>query len=164
MRLMNILKDLKKEEGIFKIKLNNFNNKEFEHQILRKHKDQWPITFDTATFPMNDFIGNVTKINNNICSVRGHYMGKMREIDNVKIIDPAVIREGQRIMISEHVNINGQMELVATTKRIIEGKFANVNFTNVGWSDDKSSEYIRVDIHTGECKAIKDKANYSNYV
>jgi len=96
---------------------------------------------------MRDFIANVTKFEADICSVRGVYRGRMRELRNVRAYIP--FKAGERTMVTEHVDINGRFGFIATKKRILLG---DLNFVNVGWSDEHRSRRLTVDIYTGEVR------------
>jgi hypothetical protein len=131
----------------------NKNVVEFK-PILLKNNAQYkfnnrgkPLVWYTATSKMVDFIGNVTSINKNKCEVRGVYSGKMQNIKNIRIVDCAINRIGERVMITEHVNIFGKFELIATKCRILYG---DTNFINVGYPE----HYAIVDIYTGEHRIV----------
>jgi hypothetical protein len=107
----------------------------------------------TATLDMRDFIGNISKNNDDqIYEINGVYRGifrkglKARSLENRKLII------SERVMITEHLNVNGQFELVISKKRILDG---NLNFINIGWSDEKECDYLRIDYYTGEARVIK---------
>jgi hypothetical protein len=53
-------------------------------------------------------------------------------------------------MVTEHINVAGGFDMLATTKRILDLKNPNLNFVNVGWTNNKESRYIRIDPYTGE--------------
>lgn len=121
-------------------------------------KNAWPVKFFTATTDLKDFIGNVVKINsNNTCSVKGVYRGKMLTLKNIRIGESGIIKD-KRVMVSEHLNVDGKMELIATLKRILLG---GMNFINIGWSNKTESHITRIDIYTGETKLIYGGPNVS---
>jgi len=105
--------------------------------------------FWTATSNMKDFIANITSIEQNKCSVKGLYYGRIVDVKNIKIVDYNIKNIGQRIMVTEHIDVSGKLELIATTKRII-CPINNVNFINIG----TSYKYKRIDIYNGETREI----------
>jgi hypothetical protein len=123
--------------------------KEQEYTIDRSSKEEWPVQFYTNTTDLRDFIGNVTTINNGRCSVKGVYRGVMRELKNVRICSPEIKKSGDRVMVTEHVNVSGKFDFIATKKRILSN---TCHFVNVGWSSDRQSKYLIVDIYTGEVR------------
>jgi len=129
-------------------------DKEFKINKPLNKLGAWPIMFYTATTDMRDFIGNITQIDNGKCAIKGVYRGQMAEMKGVFIKEDKIKRIGQRVMVTEHLNVNGQLELIATIKRIINITDSNLNFVNIGWSDEKDCEYLRIDIYTGESKTL----------
>ena len=102
----------------------------------------------TATNRMTDFIGNVTHIKDGMCDVRGVYLSTMQCIKNIKIVDKLISKIGHRVMVTEHIDIEGKLELIATKKRILYG---DLNFINIG----SPNKYIMIDVYTGKFKLIE---------
>lgn len=122
-------------------------SQEQKYIIKQDWPDEWAVKFFTATTDMRDFIGNVTEIVGNKCSVRGIYRGSNRVINNIIIIDNQIKKVGDRVIVSEHVNIKGNLEFIATKKRILQ---KDINFINIGWSNTIESRYLRIDVYTGQ--------------
>jgi hypothetical protein len=57
---------------------------------------------------------------------------------------------GMRVFVSEHLNINGQMEWLLTSHPILKSE-NNINFVNFG----HKNHHLRVDYYTGESCVIK---------
>ena len=96
----------------------------------------WPVHFWTATTDIKDFIGNIkTILPDGKCDVDCLYRGEQICLQNVVIKDKSIKRIGQRVMLTEHININGEFEIIATIKRIISLEKSGLNFINIGWSD-----------------------------
>jgi hypothetical protein len=126
------------------------NSKKHKYKIYQFDIKEWKVQCLTATTDMRDFIGNITFIDGCYCTAKGVYRGKMTEVRNVRVLDPK-FRVGQRVMVSEHLNINGEMDFLASTKRVLKD---NINFINFGWSNEGHSRCCRVDIYTGEHKEV----------
>ena len=107
---------------------------------------EWPVQFCTATTDMKDFIGNVSSIGGGKCSVRGVYRGRDREVRGVTVASPDVKKVGDRVMVTEHVGVDGKFGFLATKRRILKG---DLNFACVGWSNEERCRYVRVDVYTG---------------
>ena len=136
------------------------NSRKLSYVLPPDRPTQKPIRFYTATTDIKDFIGNVIKVEEDNVQVKCLYRGSDCELQKVRPLEK--LKEGQRVMITEHLNVNGELELVATTKRILPGNSRNdLNFVNFGWSDDKGSKYIRIDVYTGETLEINGPPNYS---
>jgi len=131
---------------------------EFKIQKPESKMKSWPVLFYTATTDMRDFIANITSINGHMCSVKGVYRGNMKDLKSVIVKEDKINKIGQRVMVTEHINVNGKLELLATTKRIINLTDSNLNFVNVGWSDELDCDFYRIDIYTGEFKVLKGDA------
>jgi len=124
--------------------------KTVEHRIASK-KGEWAIKSITGTTDMTDWIGNVTKIHGKLCSVRGVYRGKMRELQKIRVESSDIKKVGDRVMVTEHLNVAGKFDFIATKKRVlVQGKTAGINFLNLGWSNEYGSRYLVIDIYTGE--------------
>jgi hypothetical protein len=122
------------------------------HKLEKKPNEEWPVKFYTATHQMNDFIGNIVESDENSCSVRGVYNGYMQVVRNVKIgIDCHMAKKGERVMVTEHLNVDGKLEFLATKSRILIG---DLNFINIGWSNGNKCRFQRIDVYTGESKII----------
>ena len=122
------------------------------YEIAQEQVSEEPFSSTTCTSNMHEFIGNVVSIGRERCVVRGVYYGKMCEVPNVKIIDKKVNRIGQRVMGTEHLAVNGNLEIVASTKPILQN---NINFINFGWKTKDYFRQLRIDIYTGESVEIK---------
>ncbi len=123
-------------------------NKATSISIKNTEKDGSFTKFYTATTQMKDFIGNILSINQKYCVVKGVYQGQMQEIKNIKIcFDGAKI--GERVMVTEHLDLDGRFELLATKHRILQG---DLNFINCGWKSGNKINYYRIDIYTGLSK------------
>jgi hypothetical protein len=132
-----------------------------ECMIERQHANEWPIQSYTCTSPMSDFIGDIESIDGDKCSVKGVYRGKLLRIKNIKVMSSEIKKPGDRVMVTEHLNVNGHFELLATKKRILlqpmlENR-STVNFINIGWSNDDRSRYLVVDIYTGNFRERTNK-------
>jgi len=114
--------------------------------------DSYPVKFYTATTNMKDFIGNITNISGNKCSVKGVFYGTIKEMHNVIIHSPKINKVGERVMVSEHITVDGRLELIATKERILKN---DVNFINIGWSNQIECRYLRIDIYTGDCRELR---------
>lgn len=119
--------------------------------------DGWQkTTFETATTGMKDWIGNIQEIlevpekNEIFLTVKGVYEGRMQTLKGIKWREPGKPKQGQRVMITEHVNVAGAFDMLATTKRILDLKNPNLNFVNVGWTNGKIDRFLRIDPYTGE--------------
>jgi hypothetical protein len=112
-----------------------------------------PTSFFTATSTMKDFIGNIVSIKDKKCIVKGIYEGKMREVKNIEIVEENIKNIGERVMVTEHINTCGTFELLASKKRILMG---DINFINFGWKTGNKTQYIRVDVYTGNHKLIEE--------
>lgn len=122
------------------------------YEIEKRFDNEESFSSVTCTSNMYEFIGNVVAINKNKCIVRGVYYGKMVEVPNVRIVDPKINKIGQRVMGTEHISVDGKLEIVASTKPILK---KNINFVNIGWRTKNSFRQLRIDIYTGESLEIK---------
>lgn len=131
---------------------------------IDKPAGEWrPINFGTATTNMKDWIGNVRALkempeNDEVfCVVEGVYDGKMRKIPNVKLRE-TIKMIGERVMVTEHINVAGGFDMLATKKRILDSGNPDLNWINIGWSNDQQSQYLRVDPYTGEVRKCVGEA------
>ncbi len=122
---------------------------DMEYEIQRISEDEIAFESFTCTNTMKDGIGNITAINlsDGVCSVKCVLRGVERKIDNVAIWDDRIKNIHDRVMITEHIGINGRLKLVATKERILKQDF---NFFNFGWESNNSRRLISVDIYTGD--------------
>lgn len=132
--------------------------------ILKKEKDDMrPVNFFTATTDMRDWIGNIRDIQatdkDTFCIVEGVYRGIKRKVKNIKVRlqNPKI---GERVMVTEHINVVGGFDLLATKGRLLDLAKPDLNFINIGWSNKEQCFYLRVDPYTGEtqnciCGAIR---------
>lgn len=128
-------------------------NLDRKYSLSKISENSMPIKFFTATNLMRDAIGNILNIDGNFCRAKGFIWG-YKELGGIKIIDKSINSIGQRIMISEHIDVNGHFELVATTKKILT--IGNINFINIGWKDKDIIKYLRIDPYTGEHIVVKE--------
>lgn len=136
------------------------DDKEHRYYLRRRDEKEWAVKFFTATTDMRDCIGNITEICGENCRAKAIYRGKEVELSNILIKNPTIKNIGERIMITEHLNVNGTMELIATKKRILNG---DLNFINIGWSDIIGSRYLRIDVYTGNSIALAGEPNFSHF-
>lgn len=122
---------------------------ERRYRIERRSQDEIPFESFTCTHTMADGIGNVTELDadQGLCSVRAVLRGVERELQNVRVWDDRIVKVGERVMVTEHLNVSGQIELVATKERILKQDF---NFFNFGWETPQGRRVLTVDIYTGE--------------
>lgn len=138
--------------------------KEVDAKIDRKNTNEWPVQFFTSTTNMKDWIGNVTKIAGDVCSVKGVYRGGMVEINNIQVCNDEIRQLGDRVMVTEHMDVDGRMGFIATKRRVlVTSKGSAVNYACVGWSDDKRCRYLRFDVYTGEHKIFEQEPVYNLY-
>lgn len=136
---------------------------EVDVQIEKKSDAEWPVQFYTSSTDVKDWVGNVTKIEGGKCSVRGVYRGSMCELTNIRICDDS-IKNGARVMVTEHLGIDGKMGFIATKRRVLLGGSGSaLNFVNIGWSDEKKCRYVRFDVYTGESTVLECGPVYSLY-
>lgn len=131
---------------------------------INKPKGDWrPINFGTATTNMKDWIGNVRELREIpekgeiLCIVEGVYEGRMRKIPNIKLRE-MIKKIGERVMVTEHINVAGGFDMLATKKRILDSGNPDFNWINIGWSNDKECKYLRIDPYTGETKECTGQA------
>ena len=138
------------------------SGKKEKFYIPRAGHDEWPVKFWTCTTDIRDFIANTTQMHDTKCSVKGVYRGYQSDLHNVRICDKVIKNINERVMVMEHLDVNGNMELIATKKRVLlDGEQSGINFLNVGWSNEVECKYLRIDIYTGECKEIVTGPNFS---
>lgn len=124
-------------------------DKNVVYTIGRESSEEWPVKFFTATTDMKDWIGNIVAIDGNTVSVEGYYRGTKQKISRIKpIIDNIKINE--RVMVTEHLSVCGKFQMLATKKRILDLSQPELNFINIGWSNEKRCRYLRIDPYTGE--------------
>lgn len=133
-------------------------NIENEYHVHKTSDSEWPIYFNTCTTDLRDFIGNITKIEDKKCCVKGVYRGKIVEMRNVIIYDKNIEKLNERIMITEHMDISGRMNFIATKKRILTNL---PHWVNIGWSNEQRSRYVRIDVYTGEFINLEGRSNTS---
>lgn len=123
------------------------------YEMSRESSDERRFECFECTNTMKDGIGNVTAIDDKrgTCSVKAVLRGQEREFVNVRILDTQISKVHERVMVTEHIRIDGQIELVATKRRILKGDF---NFFKFGWSDGQRRRTVKVDIYTGESKTL----------
>lgn len=132
-------------------------NEKFVYEIDKPEGDWHPINFGTATTGMKDWIGNVRDLkeipekDEILCVVEGIYEGKMRKVPNIKLRE-MIGKIGERVMVTEHVNIAGGFDMLATKKRILDMGNKDLNWINIGWSNDNECRWLRIDPYTGEVK------------
>jgi len=139
-------------------------DKEIDAKIDRRHTNEWPVQFFTSTTNMKDWIGNVTQIADGLCSVKGVYRGGIVEMHNIRVCDSAISKHGDRVMVTEHMDVDGKMGFIATKRRVlVTNRGSAVNYACVGWSNDKRCRYLRFDVYTGEHKIFEQEPVYSLY-
>ncbi|MCK5610104.1 hypothetical protein KAR91_49985 [Candidatus Pacearchaeota archaeon] len=137
-------------ETVFKKKFTPIVNKiNQEYEIKRNSDDEIPFESWTCTNTMKDGIGNVTTLDldRGFCSVKAVLRGVEREFHNVVIWDNRIQSVYDRVMVTEHLRIDGKPELVATKERILKQDF---NYFNFGWESVNCRRVITVDIYTGD--------------
>lgn len=109
--------------------------------------------FYTLTTDIRDFIGNIKSIDGDKCTVFGLYRGKERLIKNIRIVQP--VKVGDRIIVTEYINLDGKFQLIATKSRILMQKNPWLTFINVGWlNTNNNGFYYRIDPYFGGFKTI----------
>lgn len=132
---------------------------EVEHRISQKGDEEWPVSFNTATSPeLKDFIGDVVDIYDGKCTVKGVYRGRMQEVRNIRICSSDIKKVKDRVMVTEHMDVSGRLDFIATKKRVL---FDVCHWVNVGWSDEKRCRHLRVDLYTGDCSEVTAAPNMS---
>ncbi len=131
---------------------------------IDKPKGEWhPVQFNTATTNMTDWIGNIRELKEIpekgeiLCVVEGVYEGKMRHVSNIKLCE-TINKIGERVMVTEHMNVAGGFDMLATKKRILYEGNRDINWINIGWSNDSQSKFLRIDPFTGEVKECISEA------
>jgi hypothetical protein len=133
-------------------------NIENTYSIHKVSDSEWPVYFNTCTTDLRDFIGNIVKIENKKCVVKGVYRGRIVEMRNVIIYDDNIKNINDRIMITEHMDISGKINFIATKKRILSNL---PHWINIGWSNEQRCRYVRIDIYTGEFINLESGPNTS---
>lgn len=134
----------------------------FEHRISRQDDSEWPVSFNTATSPeLKDFIGNVVAIYDGKCTVKGVYRGKIQEVRNIRICSDDIKKVKDRVMVTEHMDVSGRLDFIATKKRVL---FDTCHWVNVGWSNEKRCRHLRVDLYTGDCREVTCASNTSFFI
>ena len=129
------------------------SDKEVVYYFDRKDDKERSVKFYTATTDMKDWIGKIRKItNNNKVSVEGIYRGKNQTLNNIILVGLKNPRIGERVMVTEHIDVSGQFNMLATKKRIQDLRKPELNFINIGWSTDKQCRYLRIDPYIGNTK------------
>lgn len=137
-------------EDVFKKKFTPIVNKiDQEYEIKRENDNEIPFESWTCTNSMKDGIGNVTALDldRGLCSVKAVLRGIEREFHNIVIWDNRIQKIHDRVMITEHLRIDGKPELVATKERILRQDF---NYFNFGWESASCRRVVTVDIYTGD--------------
>lgn len=124
--------------------------------IEKESGDEVPVQYFTATTDMKDWIGTVREITENngekLLSVEGVYRGTKQLIKGIKCRDSNIKKVGDRVMVTEHLNVAGSFDMIATKSRIIDLQKPDLNFVNIGWTNKDHCRYLRVDPYTGETK------------
>lgn len=144
-------------ENIFAKIRTPLSNTDTFYIVERPCAEAQPYHCFTATTDMRDWIGNVTKLwteddGRTFCSVKGVYRGKQGEYTKIRVIDSAIQKVGQRVMVTEHLDVSGKLEFIASTKRLISVTESEMNFINIGWIVEGQFHHMRVDPYTGEAK------------
>lgn len=148
-----------KQDSIFVALKPILGSQEVVYSIGRNSSEEWPIKFYTGTTDMRDWIGNVREITkdnkgNILLKVEGIYRGKLQTLKNIKSKDSKIQNIGDRVMVTEHLNVAGGFDMIATKIRIKDLKKPELNFINIGWSTKDSCRYLRIDPYTGETKEL----------
>jgi hypothetical protein len=149
----------KKTEAFVKI-TPVITQEEVVYSIRRQSPKERPVKFYTGTTDMKDWIGTVRSIVNDnqthecLLSVEGIYRGSKRILRNIKARDPQTVKIGERVMVTEHLNVAGGFDMIATKRRILDLKKPELNFINIGWSTTEECRFLRVDPYTGETKEL----------
>lgn len=135
---------------------------EIEYKISMENENEWPVTFNTNSAPeFKDFIGDVVAIDGNKCTVRGAYKGRVQDVRNIRICSKEIKKTKDRVMVTEHMDVSGRFDFIATKQRVL---FEVCHWVNVGWSNEKRCRHLRVDLYTGDCKEITTGPNVSIFV
>ena len=108
---------------------------------------QLPIRFWTVTSPMLSWNGEVVKTSPERIWAAIRHNGRTVEVNGFKT---SAIDVGMPCIVMEHLNINGEMELMIGSINIMQ---TNKNFVNYGIPGGK---HIRIDIYTGESVIINE--------
>ena len=107
--------------------------------------DAAPIRFWTMTTDMWLWNGQVTKTSQGRAWALIRHSNRIVEVYGVQV---GVLVPDSHCCVMEHLNINGEMELMIGPANILDG---NKNFVNFGIPGDK---YLRIDIYTGDSRII----------
>lgn len=104
-----------------------------------------PLVFYTATTGMIETIGNMTG-DDTAC---GYMYGNPKHIFRVR--NPFSYKAGERVYITEHLQLDGKPEYIATKHRILQGQN---NFVSIGHIKKNKKKVVRlvIDVVTGEHK------------
>lgn len=113
----------------------------------------------TATTPMKTdyYTGEVLDLNNNSAKVIVKLGDRSVNVENVRILDKDVDKK-DRVILSEHVNIDGNIEWVASKSPI---KTGDLNFITISLEDafGNCTYKKRIDVVTGESKEELNDTN-----
>ncbi|RKY43076.1 MAG: hypothetical protein DRP85_00845 [Candidatus Makaraimicrobium thalassicum] len=107
--------------------------------------DGWkPYVYYTATTGMLECIGTLISEN----EAEGYALHNPKK--RFKIKNPFNIKVGERVIITEHINLEGQQEYLVSKHRLYCG---DVNYVHLALQkNDKIKEVLRIDVMTGACK------------
>jgi hypothetical protein len=150
----------KPNEVFLKVRI-ALSNTDMLYTLKRASEHARPWHSYTATTDMRDWIGNITKIFDvngvPFCSVKGYYRNRKSEFTNIRIVDGAIKKIGERVMVTEHLSVDGKLELIASKRRLLSVKDSNLNFINIGWIENSCFRHLRVDPYTGDSKEFSIK-------
>lgn len=127
-----------------------FGGESSRYVINRIKEDEWPFRSYTATSDMQYFYGTITSLSYPYCNVRG----QKQEAVNAIIKDSGRYSIGDEVSVFEHMNIDGEMDVLAT--KWYDCNEITKSFVNIGWSSSRLSRFLRIDIYTGESKLLQD--------
>jgi len=106
-----------------------------------------PFISHTATMGMVEAIGNIK--NSNIATA--YYLGNPKY--EFKVNNIYGYKKGERVIVSEHIRLDGKIEYLVSKNRLLQG---NLNFVNIGHYNEKNDGIIKmiVDVITGEHKVL----------
>lgn len=104
-----------------------------------------PVIFKTMTTDMKSIFGEIKSIYNNGKGIFAYVDIRQGTVE-ARVVGP--VSPSHPCWVTEHLTLDGHMELVVSSKQILQG---NINFINFGIPMHK---YIKIDIYTGESRLI----------
>ena len=115
--------------------------------ILELGLDEKPKVFKTMTTDMKSYFGHILDIYDN--KDDNHpYALVQTSVGTIEARVLGQVKPKHPCWVWEHLKIDGHMELVVTSERVLEN---NINFINYGVPLQR---YLRIDIYTGEWRLI----------